>query len=79
MQALLQCRVDGICNVATEALLQFLAAFGFLQAALAGAEVGRSAHALIESEASVRQANDPPELLSIEQLPAGHAAPEDAA
>ena len=68
MQALLQCRVDGICNLAPESLLQFLAALGFLETALARAEVGRSAHALVESESSVRQADDPPQLPAIQQL-----------
>ena len=75
----MQRRHYGFRNLATQGFLKPFAAASLFKTGLSRTEVGRSAHALIESEASVRQANDPPELLSIEQLPAGHAAPEDAA
>jgi hypothetical protein len=45
--------------------LQFAAAFGFAQAILARTEVGRAAHPRIEGEASVLEADHPPELLTI--------------
>ena len=68
---------DGICNLAAQSPLQSFAFPGVLEALLRRAEVGRSAHPLVELDAcSSGQPHHPPELLSIKQPSAGDAAPK---
>ena len=77
VQTLFKRCVDGIGNRAAQGPLQPFSSPGLLKALQALAEIGRTAHALIQCEASRCQSDDPPELPTIEQLPAGHTAAQD--
>ena len=70
---------DIIGHLATQGFLKSFAASGLFKACLALTEIGRSAHAPVNTDPILMVSDHPPERAAIEKLAAGHTATQDGA
>ena len=77
VKPLFQHRKHCFGHLTTQGFLQAFATGRLLKAVLLAAEIGRTAHPLIEANSVLMVADHPPELAAIQELAAGHAATQD--